>query len=120
MYVMIQCYHKYQREGLVHHCLTFPYAGDRLCRVGALNCIVSKYIAIIQVTVETVFMFAEVDCGLPNNLTHATVGVSGTVYKFTANYTCDVGFMFPSGDKLSVVSCDDNGNWSTTNGTCEG
>ena len=76
--------------------------------------------SIIKVTIQPVLMFAEIDCGMPNNLTHATVGVNGTLYKCTANYTCDVGFMFTSGAKLSMVSCDDKGNWSTTNGTCEG
>ena len=94
--------------------LKFPSAGDRfgthvVCRVGQ-----NKHI------IEPVFMFAEVDCGMPKNLTHATVGVNGTVFKCTANYTCDVGFMFPRGATMTIVSCDDKGNWSTTNGTCEG
>ena len=61
-----------------------------------------------------------VDCGSPGSLANAEVVFNGTTFGYTANYTCEVGFRFPSGASLVVTSCGDTGNWTATNETCEG
>ena len=61
-----------------------------------------------------------VDCGSPGSLANAAVVFNGTTFEYTANYTCEVGFRFPSGASLVVTSCSDTGNWTATNETCEG
>ena len=58
-----------------------------------------------------VVVFTEIDCGKPQSLTNAAD---------TANYTCEVGFKFPSGASLVVTSCNDTGNWTAANETCQG
>ena len=67
-----------------------------------------------------VFWFIEIDCGPPRNTTHAAVVVNGTTFEDTANYTCEVGFRFPSGASLVVTSCNGTGNWTMANETCQG
>ena len=61
-----------------------------------------------------------VDCGSPRNLTKAAVVFNGTTFEDTANYTCEIGFRFPSGASLVVTSCSETGNWTATNETCQG
>ena len=63
-------------------------------------------------------MITEVDCGSPPRVTNAAVAVNGTTFENTANYTCEVGFRFPSGASVVVTSCKDSGNWTTVNETC--
>ena len=46
--------------------------------------------------------------------------VNGTVFDDTANYTCEVGFRFPSGVRLVVTSCNDTGNWTMPTENCQG
>ena len=67
-----------------------------------------------------VVVFTEVDCGTPQRVTNATVAVNGTTFEDTANYTCEVGFKFPSGASLVVTSCNDTGKWTAANETCQG
>ena len=61
-----------------------------------------------------------VDCGSPSNLTKAAVVFNGTTFEDTANYTCEIGFRFPSGASIVVTSCSETGNWTATNETCQG
>ena len=65
-------------------------------------------------------MLTVVVCGKPTALRNANVDYDGTTFEDTANYTCEVGFRFPNGVKLLVKSCNDSGNWSGPNETCEG
>ena len=65
-------------------------------------------------------VLTEVDCGSPGSLANAEVVFNGTTFEYTANYTCEVGFRFPSGASLVVTSCGDIGNWTAANETCEG
>ncbi|KAI0223428.1 hypothetical protein LSAT2_025370 [Lamellibrachia satsuma] len=61
-----------------------------------------------------------IDCGSPVNLTNAEVEFKATTFEDTANYTCEVGYRFPSGSRHLETSCIDTGNWTLTNETCEG
>ena len=65
-------------------------------------------------------MLTVVDCGEPTGLGNATLDYDGTAFEETVNYTCEVGFRFPNGAKLLVTSCNDSGNWTGPNETCEG
>ena len=46
--------------------------------------------------------------------------VNGTIFEDTANYTCEVGFMFPSGASHVVTSCNDKGYWTMPTENCHG
>ena len=61
-----------------------------------------------------------VDCGSPGSLANAEVVFKRTTCQFTANYTCEVGFRFPSGARLVVTSCNDTGNWTMPTENCQG
>ena len=50
-------------------------------------------------------MFIVIDCGSPIHVANATVMLRGTQLEDTANYTCEVGFRFPSGATLVMTSC---------------
>ena len=53
-------------------------------------------------------------------MTHAAVVVKGTIFEDTANYTCEVGFIFSRGARLVVTSCNDTGNWTMSTENCQG
>ena len=65
-------------------------------------------------------MLTVVDCGKPTALRHADVAYERTTFEETVNYTCEVGFRFPSGAIVMLTSCNDSGNWTGPNETCEG
>ena len=62
----------------------------------------------------------EINCGVPPNMRDATTTFNGTEFGDTANYTCDVGFQFPSPTSVVVVQCTDTGRWTTAPETCGG
>ena len=66
------------------------------------------------------FLLTVIDCEEPADMINATVSFKGTTFEERVNYTCEVGFRFPNGAKLLMKSCNDSGNWTGPNGTCEG
>jgi len=70
--------------------------------------------------VQDIFLLTVVDCKKPADLSNATVSYNGTTFEETVNYTCEVGFRFPNGDKLLVKSCNESRNWTGPDDQCEG
>ena len=65
-------------------------------------------------------MLIVIDCSSPIHVANATIMLRGTQLEDTANYTCEVGFRFPSGASLVMTSCRHSGNWTMANETCQG
>ena len=62
------------------------------------------------------FLFKDVDCGMPEDITNGTVTTSSTVYNSNATYTCDPGYVLVG---LAVRVCEADGSWSNAAPACE-
>ncbi|KAK3104593.1 hypothetical protein FSP39_005761 [Pinctada imbricata] len=56
-----------------------------------------------------------IDCGLPDDIDHATYNNGSTTFWKNLTYTCDIGYV-PHG--LENITCMLNGNWSETDYNC--
>ncbi|XP_041372603.1 sushi, von Willebrand factor type A, EGF and pentraxin domain-containing protein 1-like [Gigantopelta aegis] len=57
-----------------------------------------------------------VDCGPPPSMEHSTFLASGTRYPAMTNYSCDIGYIWTSGE--NVKSCSQNQTWTGVDIQC--
>lgn len=53
-----------------------------------------------------------VDCGPPPIIINGSPSVPATTFQSTANYTCDMGYQFPSGAQVMAILCQADMMWS--------
>ena len=80
----------------------------------SLYCCLSVCLSIIKITFAP---YAVVDCGELDDPDNGQVSLDETTFESIATYTCDPGFIL-TGNTVRI--CQENGNWSDSEPTCDG
>ena len=66
------------------------------------------------------FVYSEIVCPAPSDITHADLVYSDMTFLALANYTCHHGYRFKDGTAFSSIQCGVESTWTDLNSSCEG
>lgn len=61
-------------------------------------------------------VFIGISCGIPPNITKASMSYSSTLYESSAEYTCDIGYVDQYGQNIGYFTCSSTTDWESSLG----